>query len=176
MFFFFQSNTKGVIGSKCDQCDQPRYTGRPNLPDGTCFYNLTTDYQFTFNLNKDSDRFYSRINFVNHPTRNSDDDIDFMVRCFRENAIINITYVTQYNHYDMMEASPSLFDQSQDAKSESDWPFNFFNNFTTFWLNNLDNKTTSAVSCFKRCFLSKIFIFEYIFRVLISILQYFCTH
>lgn len=34
-------NTKGVIGHKCDQCDSPRYTGRPDLSDGSCFYNCS---------------------------------------------------------------------------------------------------------------------------------------
>jgi hypothetical protein len=84
-----------VTGFKCDQCDAPRYLGKPSLDGGSCFYNLTTDYQFTFNLNKDSDRYYTQINFVNHPLSGSDDDIDFMVRCIRENALINITYMIQ---------------------------------------------------------------------------------
>ena len=82
-----------MTGFKCDQCDAPRYLGKPSLDGGSCFYNLTTDYQFTFNLNKDSDRYYTQINFVNHPLSGSDDDIDFMVRCIRENALINITYM-----------------------------------------------------------------------------------
>ena len=143
-------HTKGVIGGRCDQCDQPRYTGRPNLPDGSCFYNLTTDYQFTFNLNKDSDRYYSRINFVNHPTRNSDDDIDFMVRCFRENAIINITYVTQYNHYDLdpqMDTIGAV--PSATSFTDLEWPFNFFNNITTFFMNNENSTSSTSTSTTK---------------------------
>ncbi|CAF0916193.1 unnamed protein product [Brachionus calyciflorus] len=88
-------NTKGVVGLKCELCDSPRYNGRPNTTDGTCYYNLTTDYQFTFNLNKDSDRYYTKINFVNHPMRDNDDDIDFMVRCFKSTALFNVSYVVE---------------------------------------------------------------------------------
>ena len=33
---------------------------------------LTTDYQFTFNLSKDEDRFYTRINFMNIPAKVND--------------------------------------------------------------------------------------------------------
>lgn len=91
-------NAKGVIGTQCDQCDSPRYTGKPHLTDGTCYYNLTTDYQFTFNLNKEMDRYYTRISFVNHPIRYIDDDIDFMVRCFRETALINVSYALDYDY------------------------------------------------------------------------------
>ncbi len=35
-----------------------------------CLYlldDLTTDYQFTFNLSKEDDRFYTQINFMNIP-------------------------------------------------------------------------------------------------------------
>jgi hypothetical protein len=102
--------TKGVVGSRCDVCETPKYTGRPTLLEGSCFYNLTTDYQFTFNLNKESDRHYTRINFVNHPTRGTDDDIDFIIRCLRENALINVTFVEEYNQFDaeleQLDASP----------------------------------------------------------------------
>lgn len=96
-------HTKGVVGAKCDACDSPRYNGLPNITDGSCYYNLTTDYQFTFNLNKDLDRYYTKINFVNHPTRGSDDDIDFMVRCYRTNAVIDVSFFiaeSDYSGYD----------------------------------------------------------------------------
>jgi hypothetical protein len=122
-------NTKGVVGSKCDQCDWPRYTGRPNSTDGTCFYNLTTDYQFTFNLNKESDQFYTRINFVNHPVYGSDDDIDFMVRCFRDTAFINVTFVPNYNQFD---DSDIFYENTEDM---TEWPFSFLQNISKVWSN-----------------------------------------
>lgn len=124
-------NTKGVIGVRCDQCDSPRYSGKPNLTDGTCYYNLTTDYQFTFNLNKDSDRFYTKINFVNHIGHGVDDDIDFMIRCFREVAYINVTYVSHYSNFDS-DTADSLF-----ANADAEWPFDIIENLSYLW-NNLN--------------------------------------
>jgi hypothetical protein len=90
--------SKGVIGSTCDICDSPRYTGKPHLTNGSCYYNLTIDYQFTFNLNKEIDRYYSRLSFVNHPIRFIDDDIDFMVKCIKKSAIINVSYALEYDY------------------------------------------------------------------------------
>lgn len=136
-------DTKGVVGFKCDQCDSPRYMGKPNMTDGSCFYNLTTDYQFTFNLNKDSDRHYTKINFVNHPMRGSDDDIDFMVRCIRENAVINVTYLMQFNQFDYdVLVDPSSLNHPA-SYSELEWPFNILGNLTS-WLNINENQTKNA--------------------------------
>ena len=97
-------HTKGVVGARCDQCDYPRYSGRPAAPHGSCFYNLTIDYQFTFNLNKETDRHYTHINFVSHPTLRhadaaaaADDDIDFMIRCYRHTALVDVSYVPRYD-------------------------------------------------------------------------------
>lgn len=129
-------HTKGVVGAKCDACDSPRYFGLPNTTDGSCYYNLTTDYQFTFNLNKDSDKYYSKINFVNHPTRVSDDDIDFMVRCYRTTAVIDVSFVIEdfsYSSYDSFVVP----DYSQNGLS-----IEFLGNFTLA----LNNSTFSKIS------------------------------
>jgi len=87
--------TKGVTGKLCSQCESPRYWGNPmsNNGFGTCFYELSTDYQFTFNLNKESDKHYTRINFSNSPTR-LDDDIDFAIKCFKDSggALFNMSF------------------------------------------------------------------------------------
>ena len=143
-----------MIGSKCDQCETPRYTGRPNLPDGSCYYNLSTDYQFTFNLNKESDRYYTRINFVNHPTRGSDDDIDFMVRCYRENAFINVSFVYPVNEfydydYESIEeqlASSDYFSSTNapiSLTNNGDWPYEFLiSNLTSLLPSNLNQSSS----------------------------------
>jgi len=140
-------STKGVTGLKCDQCESPRYTGRPNLPDGSCYYNLSTDYQFTFNLNKESDRYYNRIDFVNHPTRGSDDDIDFMVRCFRENAMINISFVVpsnDYYDYDYESIENQLIDYTTTTATNFDFDFtsnnDLLNNSSKYFQNNKTKK------------------------------------
>ncbi len=109
------------MGSRCDRCETPRYTGLPSLPDGTCYYNLSTDYQFTFNLNKAADRFYTRINFVNRIEDNTEDDIDFMIRCFKSDALFNVTFVVDY-------------DPDTAAGLDLEWPFNLLNNISSYIL------------------------------------------
>jgi len=86
-------DTKGIIGHNCDRCDDlNHYTG--DAPNGTCFYNLTTDFQFTFNMSKPEDHFYSNINFINVPLR-KDSDVDFTIACSRL-AIVSISSGTSY--------------------------------------------------------------------------------
>uniref|UniRef100_A0A6G1SGD8 Attractin n=1 Tax=Aceria tosichella TaxID=561515 RepID=A0A6G1SGD8_9ACAR len=77
-------NVKGVIGHNCDLCDKANsYVGMPSGPNnGTCYYNLTTDYQYTFNMSKPEDHFYSEINFINVPIRR-ESDVDFSIACSR---------------------------------------------------------------------------------------------
>lgn len=84
-------STKGIIGHNCNRCDdQNHYVGDPLSPgNGTCYYNLTTDYQYTFNMSKSEDHFYNDINFINVPLR-KDSDIDFTIVCSRL-ALVNIT-------------------------------------------------------------------------------------
>ncbi|KAK3590248.1 hypothetical protein CHS0354_041323 [Potamilus streckersoni] len=82
--------TRGVIGDRCEKCDSPNsYHGDPLS--GTCYYDLKTDYQFTFNLSKkDDDKYYTQINFMNIPSAN-DKDVDFTVNCSGQ-ALLNISY------------------------------------------------------------------------------------
>uniref|UniRef100_A0A3P9DQ12 Attractin-like 1a n=1 Tax=Maylandia zebra TaxID=106582 RepID=A0A3P9DQ12_9CICH len=55
--------TKGVKGDQCQLCDsENRYLGNPLR--GTCYYNLLIDYQFTFSLLQEDDRYYTAINFM----------------------------------------------------------------------------------------------------------------
>lgn len=89
-------STKGIIGHDCNKCDdQNHYIGDPSDPiNGTCYYNLTTDYQYTFNMSKPEDHFYNDINFINVPLR-KDSDVDFTIACSRL-ALVNITSGTSY--------------------------------------------------------------------------------
>lgn len=85
--------TRGVIGSKCDRCDEAhKYFGNPKNG-GTCYYDLASDYQFTFNLSKREDKFYTQINFMNIPLAN-DRDVDFKVNC-SGSAYLNISVKTK---------------------------------------------------------------------------------
>lgn len=91
-------STKGIISHDCNKCDdQNNYIGDPSNPiNGTCYYNLTTDYQYTFNMSKPEDHFYSDINFINVPLR-KDSDVDFTIACSRL-ALVNVTSGTSYKN------------------------------------------------------------------------------
>ncbi|KAK8733971.1 hypothetical protein OTU49_006273 [Cherax quadricarinatus] len=78
-------HTKGVTGDHCERCDtQNNYVGEPLQ--GSCFYDLQIDYQFTFNLSKHEDRHIRQINFFNVPTK-SDVDTDFDIYCSKATKI-----------------------------------------------------------------------------------------
>nr|CAI5862520.1 unnamed protein product [Callosobruchus analis] len=71
--------TKGIIGDQCEKCDATNhYHSDPN--NKSCYYDLTIDYQFTFNLSKKEDRHYTQINFRNSPIK-PDIDADFLITC-----------------------------------------------------------------------------------------------
>ncbi|XP_030564001.1 attractin-like protein 1 [Drosophila novamexicana] len=72
-------NTKGIVGDHCEKCDsQNHYIGDPLR--GSCYYELTIDYQFTFNLSKKEDRHFTQINFRNSPAK-PEIDADFTITC-----------------------------------------------------------------------------------------------
>lgn len=84
-------STKGIIGEHCEKCDiTNHYHGDPMK--GSCYYDLTIDYQFTFNLSKKEDRYFTQINFRNSPIK-SDIDADFSITCSVA-AKMNITVRT----------------------------------------------------------------------------------
>lgn len=84
-------NTKGVTGDHCEKCDYTNhYHGDPSK--GSCYYDLTIDYQFTFNLSKKEDRHFTQINFRNSPIK-ADIDADFSILCSVA-AKMNITIRT----------------------------------------------------------------------------------
>ncbi|GLV41896.1 distracted [Carabus blaptoides fortunei] len=72
--------TKGLTGDHCEKCDATNhYHGDPSNK-GSCYYDLTIDYQFTFNLSKKEDHHYTQINFRNSPIK-PDVDADFTITC-----------------------------------------------------------------------------------------------
>lgn len=72
-------NTKGIVGDHCEKCDsQNHYHGDPIS--NSCYYELTIDYQFTFNLSKKEDRHFRQINFRNSPVK-PEIDADFTITC-----------------------------------------------------------------------------------------------
>jgi hypothetical protein len=127
--------TKGVVGDRCDRCEYPKYIGMPHLPDGTCFYNLNIDYQFTFNLNRPADRHFTRINFMNPVEESAEDDIDFIIRCYKSEALFNVTFVVDYE--------PALV-----PVESGEWPFSLLNNITSyiFYANRTEYGASSALS------------------------------
>ncbi|ERL89257.1 hypothetical protein D910_06630, partial [Dendroctonus ponderosae] len=81
--------TKGLIGDQCEKCDAANHYRPDSWNNGSCYYDLTIDYQFTFNLSKKEDRHFRQINFRNSPQK-PDIDVDFSVIC-SEVAKMNIT-------------------------------------------------------------------------------------
>ncbi|XP_066149879.1 attractin isoform X1 [Euwallacea fornicatus] len=81
--------TKGLIGDQCEKCDAANHYRHDLWNNGSCYYDLTIDYQFTFNLSKKEDRHFRQINFRNSPQK-PDIDVDFSVLC-SETAKMNIT-------------------------------------------------------------------------------------
>ncbi|XP_076460551.1 attractin-like protein 1 isoform X2 [Babylonia areolata] len=83
-------HTRGVKGTHCDRCDDVhKYFGDPKNG-GTCYYRLSTDFQYTFNLSKKEDANYTQINFLSIPS-SGDRDVDFTLNCSGA-ALINITF------------------------------------------------------------------------------------
>lgn len=82
--------TKGISGDTCDRCDeQNHYFGGPTEQGGTCYYNLTIDFQYTFNMSKSDDKYLTRINFMNVPMK-TDVDVDFTISCSKS-SLVNIS-------------------------------------------------------------------------------------
>ncbi|XP_035220041.1 attractin-like [Stegodyphus dumicola] len=82
--------TKGINGPHCNRCDESNhYVGNPEEENGSCFYNLSIDFQYTFNMSKPEDRYYTNINFMNIPVK-PDVDVDFTISC-SDSALVNIS-------------------------------------------------------------------------------------
>ncbi|OCT96586.1 attractin isoform X1 [Xenopus laevis] len=85
--------TKGVKGEECQLCEvENRYQGNPLK--GTCYYSLLIDYQFTFSLSQEDDRYYTAINFVATPEEQNR-DLDMFINASK-NFNLNITWATSF--------------------------------------------------------------------------------
>lgn len=129
--------TKGIIGTNCDRCDESNvYYGNPT-DGGTCFYKLTIDFQFTFNLSKPEDMYFTQINFMSTPPK-PDMDTDFTMSC-NVDASINVTFKTATKPEQIL-----IYNQScENVKrrfSHSDYSFGSDEN-TTFFVYVYDFQT-----------------------------------
>lgn len=91
-----------------------------------------------------------------------DEDIDFMVRCFRETAYINVTYYSQYvdpnssgedfedseeNDEDSTESDDNvrggggMYPHSISSLNDVDWPFELIDNLSYLWAKSGNNKS-----------------------------------
>ncbi|XP_035282260.1 attractin-like isoform X2 [Anguilla anguilla] len=85
--------TKGIKGDRCHLCEvENRYQGNPLK--GTCYYTLLIDYQFTFSLSQEDDRYYTAINFVASPEEQNR-DLDMFINASK-NFNLNITWATNF--------------------------------------------------------------------------------
>ncbi|XP_073467126.1 attractin [Aquarana catesbeiana] len=85
--------TKGVKGDECQLCEvENRYQGNPLK--GTCYYTLLIDYQFTFSLSQEDDKYYTAINFVATPEEQNR-DLDMFINASK-NFNLNITWATSF--------------------------------------------------------------------------------
>ncbi|KAK6306803.1 hypothetical protein J4Q44_G00219510 [Coregonus suidteri] len=85
--------TKGVKGDRCHLCEvENRYQGNPLK--GTCYYTLLIDYQFTFSLSQEDDRYYTAINFVATPEEQNRDLVVFINAS--KNFNLNITWAASF--------------------------------------------------------------------------------
>ncbi|XP_041426077.1 attractin-like protein 1 [Xenopus laevis] len=81
--------TKGIKGDQCQLCDsENRYLGNPLR--GTCYYSLLIDYQFTFSLVQEDDRYHTAINFIANPEQ-SNKNLDISINA-SNNFNLNVTW------------------------------------------------------------------------------------
>lgn len=121
-------STKGLAGDHCEKCDGTNhYHGDPKQ--GSCYYDLTIDYQFTFNLSKKEDRHYTQINFRNSPVKN-DIDADFTITC-SVSAKMNITIRTLGKAHEEPLFTNINCTTFRQRFSKADYQFGYDNNQTT---------------------------------------------
>ncbi|KAJ4432158.1 hypothetical protein ANN_20774 [Periplaneta americana] len=129
---------KGVTGDHCERCDEKNnYFGDPTT--GSCFYDLTTDYEFTFNMTKS---YYTQIKYTNTPSK-PDIDVDVLIKC-TEMAKFNISVKTGN------ESEKTLFEDYNctwfsTTFSKLEFIFGIKHNLTTFYVYMYDMHSPMAV-------------------------------
>ncbi|XP_075873521.1 attractin isoform X2 [Nelusetta ayraudi] len=125
--------TKGIKGDRCHLCEvENRYQGNPLK--GTCYYTLLIDYQFTFSLSQEDDRYYTAINFVATPEE-PNRDLDMFINASK-NFNLNITWATSFTGTQTGEEIPivsrSNIKEFKDSFSNENFDFRNSPNITFF--------------------------------------------
>ncbi|KAM9787623.1 attractin isoform 2-T2 [Syngnathus typhle] len=125
--------TKGIKGDRCHLCElENRYQGNPLK--GTCYYTLLIDYQFTFSLSQEDDRYYTAINFVATPEE-PNRDLDMFINASK-NFNLNITWATSFTGTQSGEEIPivsrSNIKDFKDRFSNENFDFRNSPNITFF--------------------------------------------
>lgn len=125
---------KGLNGEHCDNCDNTNHYYKDPYNNGSCYYDLTVDYQFTFNLSKKEERHYTQINFRNSPSK-PDIDADFSITC-SVMAKMNITIRRGTSHEEIPIFSGYNCTTFHYKFSKSEYTFGIENNVTqtTFYV------------------------------------------
>lgn len=175
--------TKGIIGPNCDRCDeQNHYVGSPQEEGGTCFYNLSIDFQYTFNLS--SEDYYRNINFMNVPIKVGN-DVEFTISCSGK-AYVNISIGSggqPPSHADG-DAEPMLldsrkcdniklpfYDEKHNFGSQNTTFFVYVFNFTTPFVLQISFSQHRALDLlqffitFSSCFLSLLIIAAILWKI-----------
>ncbi|XP_043920393.1 attractin [Protopterus annectens] len=125
--------TKGIKGDKCQLCEvENRYQGNPLK--GTCYYSLLIDYQFTFSLSQEDDRYYTTINFVATPEEQNR-DLDMFINASK-NFNLNITWAPSFQGGtptdEIPVASKTNIKEYKDSFSNEKYDFRSNPNITFF--------------------------------------------
>uniref|UniRef100_U3CJA2 Attractin n=1 Tax=Callithrix jacchus TaxID=9483 RepID=U3CJA2_CALJA len=126
--------TKGVKGDECQLCEvENRYQGNPLK--GTCYYTLLIDYQFTFSLSQEDDRYYTAINFVATPDEQNR-DLDMFINASK-NFNLNITWAASFSAgtqagEEMPVVSKTNIKEYKDSFSNEKFDFRNHPNITFF--------------------------------------------
>ncbi|XP_062852126.1 attractin isoform X1 [Trichomycterus rosablanca] len=126
--------TKGIKGDRCHLCEvENRYQGNPLK--GTCYYTLLIDYQFTFSLSQEDDRYYTAINFVATPDEQNR-DLDMVINASK-NFNLNITWASSFaagtqSEEEIHIVSCSNIKEFKDSFSNEKFDFRSNSNVTFF--------------------------------------------
>uniref|UniRef100_A0A669BQL6 Attractin like 1 n=1 Tax=Oreochromis niloticus TaxID=8128 RepID=A0A669BQL6_ORENI len=143
--------TKGVKGDQCQLCDsENRYLGNPLR--GTCYYNLLIDYQFTFSLLQEDDRYYTAINFMATPEQ-ANKNLDMSINA-SNNFNLNITWSLSstagtISGEEMPIIARMNIKEHRDSFSSEKFNFRLHHNITFYvYVSNFSWPIKIQVSCF----------------------------